>query len=128
MPNDPSIGHVGGPVTTVEYKIIDFPDMGYYSNNINEQGKPEPKGEILVRGANVATRYFNCPDTIVDEEGWLATGDIGVRLADNGALKIIDRKANFIKMQGGEFVALEAVETVLRQSAYVQQIMVDGNL
>ena len=37
-------------------------------------------------------------EEIIDEEGWLHTGDIGVRLAYNGALRIIDRKANFIKM------------------------------
>ena len=55
---------------------------------------PNPRGEILVRGANVFAGYYKneqaTKDTI-EADGWIATGDVG-RWNPNGTLSIIDRK------------------------------------
>jgi long-chain acyl-CoA synthetase len=100
-PEDNEIGHVGGPLPSLEYKLVDVPEMGYTSADVNEKGESEPRGEICVRGLNVFPGYYKNPEetqAAIDERGWLHSGDIGVRLAHNGALKIIDRKKNLFKL------------------------------
>jgi long-chain acyl-CoA synthetase len=75
--------------------------MGYCSTDTNEDGINEPRGEICVRGLNVFPGYFKNPEetnATIDAQGWLHSGDIGVRLSRNGALKIIDRKKNLVKL------------------------------
>ena len=39
----------GGPGTNAEIKLIDIPEMNYTSNDLDDQGNPMPRGEILVR-------------------------------------------------------------------------------
>mmetsp|Transcript_19254 Transcript_19254/g.3120 ORF Transcript_19254/g.3120 Transcript_19254/m.3120 type:complete len:80 (+) Transcript_19254:1402-1641(+) len=63
----------------------------------------------------------------LDEEGWEHTGDIGVRLPGNGALKLIDRRKNIFKLAQGEYVAVEQVEAALAESLFSSQVFIYGD-
>jgi len=63
---------------------------------------------------------------VIDEEGWLHTGDIGMILR-NGALKIVDRKKNIFKLSQGEYVAPEKIENIYVQISYIAEVFVHGN-
>lgn len=41
---DPQVGHVGGPSSMVEYKLLDIPEMNYTHRDKDEQGRPMPRG------------------------------------------------------------------------------------
>lgn len=127
---DNESGMVGGPVTTLEYKLVDVPDMEYFSTDVDEQGKSTPRGEICMRGDPVIKLYYKNPkitEETIDNEGWLHTGDIGMVLPHNKSLKIIDRKKNFFKLSQGEYVAAEKIEMVYNKSFFINQIFVYGD-
>ncbi|CAJ0589819.1 unnamed protein product [Cylicocyclus nassatus] len=120
MPCDTSNGHVGGPSPWAQVKLVDVPDLGYYSAN--------NKGEVCFRGAAVMKGYYKDDELssrTIDSEGWLHTGDIGEWLP-NGALKIIDRKNALFKLAQGDFVSPEQIETIYLNSQLVVQIFVTG--
>lgn len=122
-------GHVGGPVSGVEFKVEDVPEMNYYSTDKNEQGVNTPRGEICLRGPIVFLGYYKeeqKTSEAVDKDGWLHTGDIGVILP-NGALKITDRKKNIFKLSQGEYVAPEKVEQIYAKVAGVENSFLHGD-
>jgi len=84
-------------------------------------------GEILCKGPNVMQGYYKDPEktaeTIID--GYLHTGDIGVIDAD-GFLKITDRKKELFKTSGGKYIAPQLLENQMKQSLFIEQIMVIG--
>jgi long-chain acyl-CoA synthetase len=85
-------------------------------------------GEILVRGANVTTGYFNAADETArafDKDGWFHTGDVGEVAAD-GQLFIRGRKKEMIVTPEGLNVFPEDVERVLNQIAGVRESAVVG--
>ncbi len=92
-----------------------------------QQVKLEADGEICVKGPSVMMGYYKRPEltkeTIID--GWLHTGDIGVM--ENGKyLKITDRKKELFKTSGGKYVAPQPIENKMKESPFVEQIMIVG--
>jgi long-chain acyl-CoA synthetase len=85
-------------------------------------------GEILVKGPNVMLGYYNRPDATaeaIDEKGWFHTGDIGV-MVENRFLKITDRKKEIFKTSGGKYIAPVMIENKLKESQFIEQVMVIG--
>ncbi len=106
---------------SIEIKLKDFPDAGYYATN-----KPHPQGEIWIRGDSVTQGYYdNDKETAeaITSDGWFKTGDIG-EFDNNGHLKIIDRKKNLVKTLNGEYIALEKLESIYRSTTVVANICV----
>ncbi|CAM2875814.1 long-chain acyl-CoA synthetase [Flavobacterium frigoris] len=102
------IGTVGKPIEYVEVKIAE-------------------DGEILCKGPNVMMGYYKdeklTNEVIVD--GYFHTGDIGIIDAD-GFLKITDRKKEMFKTSGGKYIAPQLIENTMKQSRFIEQIMVIG--
>ena len=84
-------------------------------------------GEILVKGSNVMLGYYKNQEltnqTIIN--GYMHTGDIGT-LDENGFLKITDRKKEMFKTSGGKYIAPAVLESALKQSRFIEQVMVIG--
>ncbi|KAK3817723.1 MAG: hypothetical protein J3Q66DRAFT_340901 [Benniella sp.] len=104
-------GHGGSPRAGVEIKLVDVPEMNYFSND-----KPYPRGEIQVRSADVFKGYYKDGEKTretVDPEGWLATGDIG----------FMDHR-----LAQGEYIAPEKIENVLTARCnLIMQIYIHGD-
>ena len=87
-----------------------------------------PDGEILTRGPHVMKGYYKDPEAtaaVIDEEGWLHTGDIGY-LVEGEYLKITDRKKEIFKLSSGKYVAPQTIETQLKTSPYVDNSIIVG--
>jgi long-chain acyl-CoA synthetase len=108
-PGGTKFGTVGKVIQGVDYKL-------------------EVDGEICVAGPSVMQGYYKRPDltaeTIID--GWLHTGDIGV-IDENNFLKITDRKKELFKTSGGKYVAPQPIENKMKESPFVEQIMLVGD-
>ncbi|HCP00554.1 MAG TPA: long-chain fatty acid--CoA ligase [Rhodospirillaceae bacterium] len=85
-------------------------------------------GEILIRGELTMQGYWNAPDLTAEtlREGWIHTGDIGVRDAD-GYIKITDRKKDIIVNSGGDNISPARVEGMLTATPEIEQAMVHGD-
>jgi len=84
-------------------------------------------GEILCKGPNVMMGYYKHPELTADVmgNGWFKTGDIGI-MVDNKFLKITDRKKEMFKTSGGKYVAPLPIESKLKESKYIETVMVIG--
>ena len=85
-------------------------------------------GEILCRGVNVMMGYYKAPDLtaeMIDNDGWLHTGDIGV-IEDGKFLRITDRKKEMFKLSAGKYIAPQVIENKLKESFFIEQAMVIG--
>jgi acyl-CoA synthetase (AMP-forming)/AMP-acid ligase II len=87
-------------------------DLAIDEADVESKSHP-PAGELLVRGPNVVSGYWNRPEATAETfvDGWLHTGDVA-RLDDDGLLYIVDRKKDMIN-RGGENVYSIEVENVL---------------
>ena len=105
----PRAGSVGKAVRDVELKIAD-------------------DGEILARGANVMSGYYNKPEATaaVLQNGWFHTGDIGT-IDGDGYLAITDRKKDLLVTSGGKKIAPQPIEAVLKRSPLVVEAVVLGD-
>ena len=107
----------GRPHDGVEVAIVDA-----VSGEALADGTP---GEIRVRGWNVMLGYFRDPDATalaLDADGWLRTGDQGVRLP-GGYIKFLSRLKDVIRV-GGENLSPLEVEEVLMSHPDVQEVAV----
>ncbi|MDQ6756311.1 MAG: long-chain fatty acid--CoA ligase [Bacteroidota bacterium] len=102
-----------------------FGTVGPVINGV--QVKIADDGEILCKGPNVMMGYYKHPEVTneVIEDGWFKTGDIGMLINDE-FLKITDRKKELFKTSGGKYVAPLAIESKLKESMYVEAVMVIG--
>jgi long-chain acyl-CoA synthetase len=103
------IGTVGQVLPNVELKFAD-------------------DGEILVKGPGVMAGYYKAPELtaeVIDADGWFHTGDIGV-LVDGKYLKITDRKKEMFKLSAGKYIAPQMIENKLKESNFIEQVMVIG--
>lgn len=102
------IGTVGKPLSNTEVKIAE-------------------DGEILIQGPQVMVGYFKDEEETkkVMEGGYFHTGDIG-EIDSEGFLKITDRKKEIFKTSGGKYIAPQLIENVMKQSRFIEQIMVIG--
>lgn len=90
--------------------------------------KTADDGEILVRGPNVMRGYYGKAEDTVDvftRDGWFQTGDVG-RIDGEGRLYITDRKKELFKLSNGKYVAPQLVESLIKQSSLVNQVVVIG--
>ncbi len=84
-------------------------------------------GEILCRGPNVMIGYFKdeaATKSAIDNEGWFHTGDIGV--LEDGFLRITDRKKEIFKLANGKYILPLFIENLMKESMYIDQIIVIG--
>lgn len=102
------IGTVGKPIQNVEVKIAE-------------------DGEILCKGPNVMLGYYKDPEKTAEalQNGYFHTGDIG-EIDSEGFLKITDRKKEMFKTSGGKYIAPQMIENMMKQSRFIEQIMVIG--
>jgi long-chain acyl-CoA synthetase len=108
--DDIRIGTVGRSIPGVEVRIAE-------------------DGEVLVRGANVCAGYWNKPEAsaeLVDADGWLHSGDLGV-LDSDGYLHISGRKKDLIITAYGKNISPSEIETALRRETLISQAVVVGD-
>lgn len=93
----------------------------------NVQVKIADDGEILCKGDNIMIGYYKHPDLTAESvvDGWFKTGDIGIMI-DNKFLKITDRKKEMFKTSGGKYVAPMVIEGKLKESPYIENLIVTG--
>jgi long-chain acyl-CoA synthetase len=108
-PGGTKFGTVGHVINGVEYKL-------------------EPDGEICVAGPSVMLGYYKRPDLTTETiiNGWLHTGDIG-EIIDGKFLKITDRKKELFKTSGGKYVAPQPIENKMKESPFIEQIVLIGD-
>lgn len=85
-------------------------------------------GEILSRGPHIMKGYYKKPEAtaeVIDSDGWFHTGDIG-EMVEGRYLKITDRKKEIFKTAGGKYIAPQIIENKLKESKFIEQIMVVG--
>ena len=106
--NGLKIGTVGKPLKGIEIKIAD-------------------DGEILMKGHCVMKGYYKRDDLTSEtiKDGYLHSGDIG-EIDSEGFLKITDRKKEIFKTSGGKYIAPTVLESELKKSRFIDQVMVIG--
>ncbi|MDT0691596.1 long-chain fatty acid--CoA ligase [Salegentibacter sp. F188] len=103
------IGTVGKVIDNVEVRIAE-------------------DGEILTKGPNLMIGYYKDEEKtkeVINDDGYFHTGDIG-EIDEEGFLKITDRKKEMFKTSGGKYVAPQIIENTMKQSRFIEQIMVIG--
>ncbi len=107
--SDRMFGTVGPLIDDVEVKIAE-------------------DGEILCKGPNIMMGYYKRPDLTAEviTNDWFHTGDIGT-MVNNKFLKITDRKKELFKTSGGKYVAPLPVENKLKESPFIEQVMIVGS-
>lgn len=113
-------------VNNYDDKNIKIGTVGPVLNNVKVKFGED--GEILVKGPNVMMGYYKQPELTaeaIDPDGWFHTGDIGV-LEDGRFLKITDRKKEMFKTSGGKYITPQITENKLKESHFIEQVMVIG--
>ena len=94
----------------------------------NVEVKIAEDGEILCKGPNVMMGYFKDPEKTAEAiiDGYFHTGDIG-NVDKDGFLSITVRKKEMFKTSGGKYIAPQLIENAMKQSRFIEQIMVVGD-
>lgn len=108
-PKGLKIGTVGLPLPGVEVKIAE-------------------NGEVLFKGPNIMIGYYRAPElnkTVIDDDGWFHTGDIG-SFDKDGHLIITGRMKENFKISGGKWIAPQPIENKLTASPFIDCAVVMG--
>jgi long-chain acyl-CoA synthetase len=108
-PEDNCVGSIGKPFEGIEVAIAE-------------------DGEMLVRGPNVMRGYYGQGEATqaVMRDEWFATGDVG-HIDDHGHIWLTDRKKDLFKLSNGKYIAPQLIESLLKQSEFVNQVVVIGS-
>ncbi|SHI54920.1 long-chain acyl-CoA synthetase [Mesonia phycicola] len=134
--NAANIGVMEGYGLTETSPVIGVNDMRNGGFKVGTVGKPLPEtnikiaedGEILIQGPQVMIGYYKDEEKtkeVLTEDRYFHTGDIG-EIDSEGFLKITDRKKEMFKTSGGKYVAPQIIENSMKQSRFIEQIMVIG--
>ena len=106
--NNSYIGTVGPAISNVEIKIAD-------------------DGEVLAKGPSIMVGYYKEPELTAEtvEDGWMHTGDLG-EFVEGRFLKITGRKKDLFKTSMGKYVAPSHLEEKLKESSFIETVMVVG--
>ena len=112
-------------VNDVRNKNFKIGTVGKILSNV--EVKIAKDGEILCKGPNIMKGYYKEPKKTAEaiQKGYFYTGDIG-QLDNEGFLKITDRKKEIFKTSGGKYIAPQLLENTLKQSLFIEQIMIIG--
>lgn len=117
----PVVGTVGPLIPGIEYKLIDDADQDV--TNISDA-----KGTLFVRGYAVMQGYYKNPEKtaeVLDEQGWFNTGDV-VKLTLQKAVAIVGRSKDTVVLASGENVEPTPIEERMKESDYIDHVMVVG--
>lgn len=109
LPHGREIGTVGFALPGVEVKIAE-------------------NKEIICRGHNVMMGYYNHPELtreVIDEDGWLHTGDLG-EINEYGQVRITGRLKNLFKTSLGKYINPDVIEGKFSESGFIENIVVLG--
>ncbi len=131
--NIPVVEGYGLTETSPVIAVNDMRNRGFKVGTVgkvieNVQVKIAADGEILCKGPNVMMGYYKDPEKTSEaiEDGYFHTGDIG-EIDSEGFLKITDRKKEMFKTSGGKYIAPQLLENAMKQSRFIEQIMVVGD-
>ena len=112
----------------VAFRLESVPEMGF-----TIEDKPYPRGELLTRTPQLFSGYVNNPtetQAAFTDDGFFRTGDIVEWYRtpyQPDAIRIIDRKKNFVKLSHGQFISPEYLQGIFTQSSFIEQIYIHGD-
>ncbi|MBF8174716.1 4-coumarate--CoA ligase family protein [Streptomyces olivaceus] len=120
-------GTVGRLIAGTEMRVVSLTEPG------EDLGTGEA-GEILIRGPQIMKGYLGRPDAtaaMIDEDGWLHTGDVG-HVDAEGWLFVVDRVKELIKYKGFQVAPAELEALLLGHPGVADAAVVgayddDGN-
>lgn len=115
MIGDPSCGHCGGPMSSLEAKLRLIPELTSHF--------PGPVGELCLRGELVCN-YFLDGREVCDSSGWCRTGDIFTIIPEKNAFQFVARIETLFIIDGN-VISISKLEAIYRMSFYVAQIYID---
>jgi len=114
-----TFGTIGSPFDNVRVEI---------RRDDGSEAEIGEKGIIFTSGPQVMSGYYKNPEAtraVLSGDGWLNTGDIGVKL-ENGEIIIVGRAKDTIVLMGGENVEPEPIEDKIKESIYIDHAVVLG--
>jgi len=132
-PGSTDYGSIGQPWVSIQSKLLgtelaDKERKPYSPNDTMHYDEPcKGRGELLWQGESIMAGYIlqkaKTEETLYrDEDGvWLRSGDVGVWRSD-GQIQIVDRVKNIVKLKGGEYCAIEHIETVYGTAPFVDKL------
>ncbi len=119
--------------TSPVISVNDVRDNGFKIGTVGKlipesEVKIAEDGEILTKGPNVMIGYYKDSEKTAEalKGGYFHTGDIG-EIDSEGFLRITDRKKEMFKTSGGKYIAPQLIENQMKQSLFIEQIMVIGD-
>ncbi len=125
---------IGYGLSETTATVTCFPEVGYRIGTVGTvlpriQVKIGDNDEILVKGPTVMREYYNKPEATAEAftaDGWFRTGDAG-SIDDSGALVLKERIKDLFKTSNGKYVAPQAIESLLGEDKYIEQVAVIGD-